>query len=211
MIFQRAVCRQVSDALRRGLSHSGRAGQAAAFDVPAGKTIKEIVEGLNDKDRAEFEEHLGRLSVESPGQRWARLNADPKDPPSWLQCRISFVHNMVPFIGFGFLDNLVMILVGDYIDNTIGIYFHISILAAAALGNTCSDLAGIFFGGYVEYMADKFGLPQPRMTPEQEDTGRARFSKNFGQAFGIVVGCLLGMFPLLFMEPKYVQKTSTED
>merc|ERR1712130_544173 len=99
MIFQRAVCRQVSDALRRGLSHSGRAGQAAAFDVPAGKTIKEIVEGLNDKDRAEFEEHLGRLSVESPGQRWARLNADPKDPgqPSWLQCRISFVHNMVPF------------------------------------------------------------------------------------------------------------------
>ena len=42
------------------------------------------------------------------------------------QCRICFIHNAVPFIGFGFLDNAVMIVAGDYIDSTLGVAFHIS-------------------------------------------------------------------------------------
>ena len=42
------------------------------------------------------------------------------------QCRICFIHNAVPFIGFGFLDNAVMIIAGDYIDSTLGVAFHIS-------------------------------------------------------------------------------------
>ena len=94
------------------------------------------------------------------------------------QCRICFIHNAVPFIGFGFLDNAVMIVAGDYIDSTLGVAFHISgltslvskvygkwfttftVLAAAGLGNTMSDVVGIFFGGYVELLADRMGLPQ---------------------------------------------------
>ena len=68
----------------------------------------------------------------------------------------------MPFIGFGFLDNAVMIVAGDYIDSTIGVYFHLSMLAAAAFGNTISDLVGIFFGGYIELVADRLGLPQPK-------------------------------------------------
>ena len=38
----------------------------------------------------------------------------------------------------------------------------ISVLAAAGLGNTMSDVVGIFFGGYVELLADRMGLPQDR-------------------------------------------------
>ena len=34
------------------------------------------------------------------------------------------------------------------------------VLAAAGLGNTMSDVVGIFFGGYVELLADRMGLPQ---------------------------------------------------
>ena len=93
-----------------------------------------------------------------------------------------------------------MILVGDYIDSTLGVAFHISILAAAGLGNTMSDLVGIFFGGYVELVADRMGLPQPKFSPQEADSVHARVAKNMGQAFGIVLGCLLGMFPLLFMD-----------
>lgn len=55
----------------------------------------------------------------------------------------AFVVNGVPFIGFGFLDNFFMIIAGDYIESTIGVYMAISTMAAAALGNTISDIFGL--------------------------------------------------------------------
>ena len=56
-----------------------------------------------------------------------RITSDLIDfKPSMTQCRICFIHNAVPFIGFGFLDNAVMIVAGDYIDSTLGVAFHIS-------------------------------------------------------------------------------------
>jgi hypothetical protein len=39
-------------------------------------------------------------------------------------------YNMVPFIAFGFVDNTVLIYAGDYIDNTVGVAFGLSSLAA---------------------------------------------------------------------------------
>ena len=49
-----------------------------------------------------------------------------------------------------------MILAGDYIETSVGVMFNLSVLAAAGLGNTVSDLVGVLFGGYVESIADKF-------------------------------------------------------
>ena len=40
--------------------------------------------------------------------------------PSNTQLRIAFIHNAVPFIGFGFLDNFVMLIAGDYFEATLG-------------------------------------------------------------------------------------------
>lgn len=40
-------------------------------------------------------------------------------PPNLHQLRLLFLHQLLPFVGFGFLDNLIMILAGDYIGNTI--------------------------------------------------------------------------------------------
>lgn len=42
------------------------------------------------------------------------------------QMRAIFIHNFVPFIGFGLLDNLVMIAAGEYIDSTLGVILGIS-------------------------------------------------------------------------------------
>lgn len=111
-----------------------------------------------------------------------------------------FIHEMIPFMGFGFLDNAVMILAGDYIESSVGVAFHLSVLAAAGLGNTVSDLVGILFGGWIEAVADKFGVPKPHFTPEEAHSKRARMTRSAGQAFGIFIGCLLGMFPLLFID-----------
>jgi hypothetical protein len=56
---------------------------------------------------------------------------------------------------FGFMDNIVMINVGDFIDNTIGVALGLSTLTAAAFGQCCSDVSGVMFGGYVEFLGVK--------------------------------------------------------
>ncbi|KAF0770904.1 hypothetical protein AaE_002516, partial [Aphanomyces astaci] len=43
--------------------------------------------------------------------------------------------SMVPFLGFGFVDNFILILAGDYIDITLGVSLGISSMAAAGIGN----------------------------------------------------------------------------
>lgn len=40
----------------------------------------------------------------------------------------------------------------------------ISTMAAAALGNTISDVAGVGLGGFIESMATKLGLPQSKLS-----------------------------------------------
>jgi len=122
-----------------------------------------------------------------------------KDVPSWKGCRIMFFHNLVPFIGFGFFDNLLMILAGDLIETQIGATMHLSVMACAALGNTISDVCGIGLAGYVEVLALRCGLPVPDLPQAQLNHTRARLSKATGQAMGIIIGCLIGMFPLLFI------------
>lgn len=47
---------------------------------------------------------------------------------------------------------------------TVGIAMGISTMAAAALGNTISDVAGVGLGGFIESMATKLGLPQAKLS-----------------------------------------------
>eukprot|EP00071_Canis_lupus_P056857 XP_851731.1 transmembrane protein 65 isoform X4 [Canis lupus familiaris] len=119
-------------------------------------------------------------------------------PPTPGQLRYVFIHNAIPFIGFGFLDNAIMIVAGTHIEMSIGIILGISTMAAAALGNLVSDLAGLGLAGYVEALASRLGLSIPDLTPKQVDMWQTRVSTHFGKAVGVTIGCILGMFPLLF-------------
>ncbi|ERE62935.1 transmembrane protein 65 [Cricetulus griseus] len=109
-----------------------------------------------------------------------------------------FFHNAIPFIGFGFLDNAIMIVAGTQIELSIGIILGISTMAAAALGNLVSDLAGLGLAGYVEALASRLGLSIPDLTPKQVDMWQTRVSTHLGKAVGVTIGCILGMFPLFF-------------
>eukprot|EP01047_Picozoa_sp_COSAG01_P068947 COSAG01_NODE_10080_length_2254_cov_2.147100_1_plen_264_part_00 len=73
----------------------------------------------------------------------------------------------IPMVGFGFMDNFIMILAGDAIDNSIGVTFGLSVLASAALGNLCSDVCGIGMGDVVESAAKKLGLPSAQLSVQQ--------------------------------------------
>ncbi|KAL3869844.1 hypothetical protein ACJMK2_042476 [Sinanodonta woodiana] len=134
------------------------------------------------------------------------------DPPTREQLKLVTLHSTLPFIGFGFLDNFLMIIAGEYIESTFGLYFGISTMAAAALGNWVSDVAGIGSAHYVEVLASKFGLKSPSLSAAQVDMKQTRWASNIGKALGITIGCFLGMIPLLFYEPpkKGMSKEETD-
>ena len=121
------------------------------------------------------------------------------DDPTLRQLMIISFNNSIPFIGFGFLDNAIMISAGDYIDSTIGVSLGISTMAAAAIGNMVSDMAGIGLAGYVEILAQRFGIVEPKLTAQQLTLGSTKRAEYAGRGVGIAIGCFIGMFPLLLL------------
>ncbi|NWZ22831.1 TMM65 protein, partial [Asarcornis scutulata] len=127
-------------------------------------------------------------------------------PPSPGQLKHVFFHNALPFVGFGFLDNAIMIAAGTQIELSIGVILGISTMA----GNSKSSLEDTFqiqddlflfsssLAGYVEALASRLGLSIPDLTPKQADMWQTRLSAHLGKAIGVTIGCILGMFPLLF-------------
>ncbi|XP_068426571.1 transmembrane protein 65-like [Clinocottus analis] len=135
-------------------------------------------------------------------------------PPTSAELRYVLLHNAIPFVGFGFLDNCIMIVAGTHIELSIGVILGISTMAAAALGNLVSDLAGLGLAGYVEALAYRLGMQIPDLSPKQADMWQTRVSSHAGKAIGVAIGCILGMFPLFFFkddeEKKKRQKEEKE-
>ncbi|XP_018618290.2 transmembrane protein 65-like [Scleropages formosus] len=131
-------------------------------------------------------------------------------PPTAAQLRYVLLHNAIPFIGFGFLDNAIMIVAGTQIELSIGVILGISTMAAAALGNLVSDLAGLGLAGYVEALASRLGMQIPDLTPKQADMWQTRVSSHTGKAIGVGIGCILGMFPLLFIKGEDEEEKSVK-
>lgn len=84
----------------------------------------------------------------------------------------------------------------------LGSYLCISTMAAAALGNTLSDIIGIGSAFYVERIANRIGFSPPKLSPIQMDMSCSRNFANLGRVLGVTLGCLLGMMPLLFKKSK---------
>ncbi|KAF5307953.1 hypothetical protein FQR65_LT06520 [Abscondita terminalis] len=108
-------------------------------------------------------------------------------PEDWLMKKCELTHSC---------------LQGDHIDLYLGSYFCLSTMAAAALGNTFSDVLGIGSAFYVERLANRIGYTPPKLSPIQMEMPVSRHSANVGRVIGVTLGCLLGMFPLLFTKSK---------
>ncbi|XP_075817087.1 transmembrane protein 65 isoform X2 [Microtus pennsylvanicus] len=154
---------------------------------------RDFIYSLHSTERSCLLKELHRFESIAIAQE--KLEAQPPTPG---QLRYVFFHNAIPFIGFGFLDNAIMIVAGTQIELSIGIILGISTMAAAALGNLVSDLAGLGLAGYVEALASRLGLSIPDLTPKQVDMWQTRVSTHLGKAVGVTIGCILGMFPLFF-------------
>ncbi|XP_045785590.1 uncharacterized protein LOC123881069 [Maniola jurtina] len=182
-----------------------------------------LEEFASNKIKEEFEDKLA-------GQRWRSKLGRPSKVPTlgdvdptgcycpvpedWLKKKYAAsvpkpstkelfhlsLANSIPFIGFGFLDNFIMIIAGDRIESSLSAYITLSTMAAAALGNTFSDVIGIGSSYYVERAAAMVGLGAPALSPVQLDMPISRRFSNMGRVLGITVGCFLGMTPLLFKD-----------
>ena len=111
-----------------------------------------------------------------------------------------FAAQAIPFVGFGFMDNAIMIIAGEYIEMSIGATFALSTMAAAGLGNLLSDIAGVGFSSKIELACERMGITAPELSRAQQGLFAARWAKIMGAVLGISAGCLLGMFPLLFFD-----------
>eukprot|EP01047_Picozoa_sp_COSAG01_P078641 COSAG01_NODE_14609_length_1433_cov_1.231634_2_plen_286_part_01 len=100
--------------------------------------------------------------------------------PTREQLRIHALRAAIPMVGFGFMDNLVMINAGEAIDLTIGVAFGLSTLTAAGFGQIFSDIAGITCGGTVDAAVAKMNLRESGLTPAQLKMRAARLAGTAG-------------------------------
>jgi len=84
---------------------------------------------------------LGSTICAARGRRvFSTISADgsspsnARAPPSYTQLWKQAVASAVPMVGFGFMDNTIMIHAGEYLDTTVGVTFGLSTLTAAAMG-----------------------------------------------------------------------------
>mmetsp|Transcript_36130 Transcript_36130/g.83853 ORF Transcript_36130/g.83853 Transcript_36130/m.83853 type:complete len:258 (-) Transcript_36130:134-907(-) len=105
---------------------------------------------------------------------------------------------------------MVMLNVGDLLDNTLGVAFGFSTLVAAGFGQMASDVSGVCFGGTVEALASKLGLPSSGMSSEQFNLRKTKMVTTFGMALGVLLGCVLGMSCLLFMDLDKAERLKRE-
>uniref|UniRef100_A0A3B4FQE3 Transmembrane protein 65-like n=1 Tax=Pundamilia nyererei TaxID=303518 RepID=A0A3B4FQE3_9CICH len=114
-------------------------------------------------------------------------------PPTAAQLRYVLLHNALPFVGFGFLDNCIMIV-------AVSVCFMRHALLALY------SLSLWRLAGYVEALASRLGMQIPDLSPKQADMWQTRVSSHTGKAIGVGIGCILGMFPLLFFKDEDEKK-----
>ena len=138
--------------------------------------------------------------------------------PTSTQLKNHYIANTLPMIGFGIMDQTVLIQAGNMIDLTIGVQFGLSTLTAAAIGGLISNVSGILFGGTLETIAKTLGLvPASNLTPQQRSLSFVRRGRIVSQVLGIVLGCCIGMVNLLFIDTdksqslKLLNKTEEEE
>ncbi|GAB4820023.1 hypothetical protein N2152v2_007069 [Parachlorella kessleri] len=158
------------------------------------------------KQRRSFEHHQGltrsqianAVEYQRMLQKFSSYSVDQPRPGQLLAVAIA---SGLPFVGFGFVDNLVMLVAGEQIDLAFGTRLGISTLASAALGNLVADVVGVSVTHQIQSAVQHIKWAQPpRLSVLQQSLFRVKAAKLGGAVLGVSIGCILGMSPLFFME-----------
>lgn len=145
-------------------------------------------------DRKELSDAL--RAHDAAGRAAAASAAAPLTPRTLFRIALAVG---LPFVGFGFVDNFVMLLAGEEIEALFGARFGLSTLAAAGLGNMVSDVAGLGLADQIEDRSRRTRMGAPVvLSPADARRGVVRLARVAGSVVGVSVGCLLGLVPLLW-------------
>ncbi|KAG1665793.1 hypothetical protein FOA52_002889 [Chlamydomonas sp. UWO 241] len=123
----------------------------------------------------------------------------PQGPPgpSKQALLMLFLASAIPFTVFGFLDNFIMLSVGEEIDAVFGVRFGLTTLASAGLGNCVADVTGVGAAKAIENAVKRLPfIKMPKLTSEQYNHTSVRSAKSTGAILGVLIGCVLGILPL---------------
>mgnify|MGYP003628491070 CR=1 FL=1 len=81
-----------------------------------------------------------------------------KEPPGFFQFLLLMFKGGTGQFIFGFIDNYIMVLVGEYIDSEIAAALQITTMGAAAIGNAWSDFLAELGKTPLDRLADKLGV-----------------------------------------------------
>lgn len=176
----------------------------ANIEVRDREYIDEIIKSIRSSSD---EHHLSRGEIANAlayQRMLQRYNSHSNHPPTWKQLSRVIVAAGLPFVGFGFTDNAVMLLAGEAIDHWAGLHMGITTLAAAGLGNIAADVVGVSVTHQIKEKSRKISWAQPpRLSTLQQAMKSVRNAKMAGAALGVTVGCLMGMLPLAFTDPGF--------
>jgi len=185
--------KSLSASYQKSSNHSFTTVRYQSKETNSYVNLQKTIKDLNKEERS-----LLLIEIEKYNKKEIDANSNDSSNITNDQAMTLFFINCVPFIGFGFFDNLIMIVAGEYIDLKLGMVFGISTMAAAALGNLISDCFGVQLSVYIESWCLKLGLKSPYLSLKQSELKKTRFIVALGKLFGITIGCIIGMFPLLF-------------
>jgi hypothetical protein len=113
------------------------------------------------------------------------------------QVRSLFLSACIPMVGFGFMDNFIMITAGTAIDNSLGVHMGLATMTAAAIGQVVSDVSGVVFG---DTLSKVFKVAPAKLTSAQKTSKLTRSVVSRlrlgGAVIGVVAGCTLGAVAL---------------
>ena len=116
----------------------------------------------------------------------------------------SFMSKAVKSFTFGFIDNFILIIAGNSIDAVLGDSMGLSPMASAGIGNALSDAVGELGGETIDNTLTRMGVTEGVLSDkalESSPDWMRVMHKNAG-VIGIVIGCLIGMVPLMFMKSR---------
>ena len=88
-------------------------GQGKCTLTPKGALALKMVKDLNNEERILL---LKTLKLKENGGTYISISEVSENKPTWSDLNKLAIHQSLPFIGFGFLDNFIMIVAGEYID-----------------------------------------------------------------------------------------------
>jgi len=127
-------------------------------------------------------------------------------PPAQEQVRLTreqvsslFWSAAIPMVGFGFMDNFIMITAGSAIDNSLGVHLGMATMTAAAIGQVVSDVSGVVFG---DTLSKVFNVAPANLTKAQSKLKLVSRIKLTGGVLGVTAGCILGAAALWIIPDK---------